>query len=157
MDQNSDKYGQRSQVDVVVGPGTHMPRRLVPQGCRLVCHVAWPRHLSLGVAPEAMPSVDLSRFAPMDKMELTRIHRHTLGRLQPNYKPPYLLNFDMCQSYNYLWEPTSTEGSRGGGSKGWTVPLATAQHPRVATDLLAAYKYPLTLHYKYGVWSVGGP
>ena len=52
MDQNSDKYGQRSQVDLAVGLGAHMPCQLAPQG-----------HYSMGAALEAMPSVDLSRFA----------------------------------------------------------------------------------------------
>ena len=63
-----------SQVDVVVGPRANMPRRPAPQGHRPMCHVAWPRHRSVEAALEAMSSVDLSRFAPMDEMEMTRIH-----------------------------------------------------------------------------------
>ena len=93
MDQNSDKYGQRSQVDVAVGPRTHMPHRLVPQGCRPVCHSAWPHHRSVGAALEVMPSVDLSRFAPMDKMELTRIHRPTVIHLGGSNRPTNHLTY----------------------------------------------------------------
>ena len=34
------------------------------------------------------------------------------------------------------------------------LPYAATRCPGVATDLLATYKYPLTLDYKYGVWSL---
>ena len=43
-------------------------------------------------------------------------HCHTLGSLQPPYQPTYCMNFDMCCKGNYLWEPTSTIGCKGGAS-----------------------------------------
>ena len=60
--QNGDKYEHRDQVDVVVALGAHMQSRLAPQECRLVCHVAWPCHQSVGAALEPMTSVHSSRF-----------------------------------------------------------------------------------------------
>jgi len=84
---------------VAVGPGTHMPCRLVPQGCRPMCHSAWPHHRSVGAAPEAMPSVDLSRFAPMDEMELTRIHRPTVIHMEA----PIDLGTTLPASFGTCW------------------------------------------------------
>jgi len=80
MGQNGVKYKHREQVDVAVGPGTHMPRRPAPP---------WPlpRHRSVGAAPEAFSCVDLSRFAPMDEMELSWNHRPTIIDLGGSNRP----------------------------------------------------------------------
>ena len=53
--QKGDKYGHMEQVDVAGGPGAHMPRQLAPQGSRPVPPWHWPRHRSVGAAPQALP------------------------------------------------------------------------------------------------------
>jgi hypothetical protein len=80
--QKGDKYGQIDQVDVAVGLEAHMSHRLAPHGRCPVPPWHLPRHRSMGAAPEAFPSIDLSRFAPMDEMELLRIHRPTVIALE---------------------------------------------------------------------------
>jgi hypothetical protein len=56
------------------GPRAHKPHRLA--------HKALPCHRSVGAALEAMPSVDSSRFQPMDKMELMWIDWPTVIGLE---------------------------------------------------------------------------
>jgi len=103
-------------------------------------------------SPEPMTSVHSSWFAPLDEMELTQIHRPTLIGLEASNRPPVQISARAT--------PTTTYGSQPAPYDAKTVhPRAARRHyaaarrPRVATDLLAAYKYPLTLHYKYGMWS----
>ena len=100
---------------------------------------------------QQMPSVDLSRFAPIDEMELTRVHRPTVIHLGGSNGPTNCLTcgISTCAS------PTTIFGSQPAPEDQEAVdpradrrPVAATQCPGVATNLLAAYKYPLTLHYK---------
>jgi len=62
-------------------------------------------------------------------------HCHTLGSLQPTYKPPSYLNFYMAVLVTAIEEQPRRYDQEA-------VDPRAAWRPRVATDLLATYKYP---------------
>ena len=75
--QNGDKYTHRRQVDVAGGLGATWAHRSAPQGHCPSPQVPpwhWPHHRSVGAAPQALPCVDLSRFASMVTMKRPWIH-----------------------------------------------------------------------------------
>ena len=96
------------------------------------CHLGTlPHQWSVGATPEAMSSVDSSRFAPMDEMELTQIHwpPSYTWRLQSTLELPYRPSFGMCWLHNRHWEPANTIGCKGGASKGRSTPLCHRSVP----------------------------
>jgi hypothetical protein len=132
-----------------------MPHRSAPQ-------VALPRHRSVEVAPEAMPSIDSTRFQPMDKMELTQIHWPTVIGLeasnQPPNRPPIQI-FTRATPTTAFWSQPEPEDQDAVHPRADRRPLAAAWRPRVATNLLAAYKYPslYTINRGYEAWWRGAP
>jgi hypothetical protein len=149
--QKGDKFGLGSQVDVAGGLGAHMPHRPGPQGRRPVPPRHLPCHRSVRVAPEALPSVDSSRFQPMDKMELTWIHQPTvigLGGSNRHWNRLTGQNLARASFTTTIEEQPGCYDQEAVHPRADWCPYAAAQHPWTATDLLAAYKYPLTPHYK---------
>jgi hypothetical protein len=117
------------------------------------CHADWP-HMGATLAP-AMSSIRGS----CSRSILKRPFNVNLGSLsyrwslQPTYKLTSCPNFGMCYLSNHHWGASKVLRSRDNDPRANQHLSTTAYCPRCSTDLLVSYKYPLTLHYKYGVWS----
>jgi hypothetical protein len=88
--QKGDKYGHMETSGRGRKPCGHLGHRPAPLRCYPAPHV-WPWHCPchrfMGATPQALPRVDLSRFASMVTMERSWIHGSTVMDLKPSYWP----------------------------------------------------------------------
>ena len=87
--QKGDKYRHmetsgRGRKPRPLGPTSH-PTRAPPDPPCATLHC--PCHRSVGAAPQALPSIDLSQFASMATMEWSWIQGSTVMDLEPSNRP----------------------------------------------------------------------
>ena len=126
--QNGDKYTHRRQVDVAGGLGGTWAHRPATQGHRSAHQVPpwhWPRHRSMGAAPQALPCVDLSQFASMVMMEWSWIHGSTIMDLDPSNRPPNHFTCQISTCANFFHQTASILDSTHTSTSGamWCVHL----------------------------------
>jgi hypothetical protein len=102
--QNGDKYTHSRQVDVVGGLGATWAHRSASQGRRSGPQVPpwhWPHHQSMGAAVQALPCVDLSRFASMATIEWSWIPGSIVILLEGSNRPWNRLTYQILTYANF--------------------------------------------------------